>query len=135
MCVFKFKNKKKIIFSGRGISDEMCLGFMVVFFVENFFFCMCIIWRSFFLIKFYWDLNFYGCNIMNFFNFFYLDIWFFLEKFENNCKLFFICLEECKEVVKEVWKYFCLSGDVGKYIVYRVIKMFNGDFFRFLFLF
>lgn len=64
MCVFKFKNKKKIIFSGRGISDEMCLGFMVVFFVENFFFCMCVIWRSFFLIKFYWDLNMYVVFIL-----------------------------------------------------------------------
>lgn len=55
-----------------------------------------------------------------------------LEKLENNCKPFSICLEECKEVVKEVRKHPCLSGDVGKYIVHRATKMFNGDFPRFL---
>lgn len=131
-CVFQSKNKKKTTFSGRGTSDEMCLGFMVVFPAENLLSRTCTTWRSLSLTKLYRDLNPYGCNITNFFNLSHPDTRPLLEKLENNCKPFSICLEECKEVVKEVRKHPCLSGDVGKYIVHRATKMFNGDFPRFL---
>lgn len=131
-CVFKSKNKKKTTFSGRGTSDEMCLGFMVVFPAENLLSRTCTTWKSLSLTKLYRDLNPYGCNITNFFNLSHPDTRPLLEKLENNCKPFSICLEECKEVVKEVRKHPCLSGDVGKYIVHRATQMFNGDFPRFL---
>ncbi|XP_022313983.1 tyramine beta-hydroxylase-like [Crassostrea virginica] len=113
-CVFKSTNKKKTTFSGRGTNDEMCLAFLTVFPATNLLSRGCTHWGSLSWTKMTKESNPYGCDMTNFLNFSNPDTKAMVKKVRDNCKPFSICLKECMDVVKDIRKHPCLSGDMGK---------------------
>ncbi|XP_062607821.1 uncharacterized protein LOC134269632 [Saccostrea cucullata] len=109
-CVFKTTNKKKTTFMGRGTNEEMCFGFLEVYPAKNLRSRACVNWRSLSMAKLSRE-NPYGCNLDVFFN--YTEPHFI--KVKENCRPLSKCLEECKEVVKEIREHPCMKGDMQEY--------------------
>ena len=124
-CVFKSTNKKTTTFSGRGTNDEMCFAFLTVFPAKNLLFRRCTQRGSLSWTKTRKESKPYYCDMTNFFNFSNADTKAMVQKMRDNCKPVSTCMQECKNVVKDLRKHPCLSGDVGK--MHRINASYSDD--------
>jgi hypothetical protein len=114
---------------GRGTSDEMCFGFLEVYPSNNLGSRSCVNWRGLSMTKLYSkkDPYPYDCKPGEFLNVSHPETAPLFEKVKNNCRSLSWCLEECKEVVKEIREHPCMKGDIGEFTRAVATVKFDGD--------
>ncbi|XP_062619795.1 tyramine beta-hydroxylase-like [Saccostrea cucullata] len=113
-CVFKSSSKSFTTFQGDATSDEMCFGFLTVHPITNVRVPWCVSWNDISLIQLYSNQVINGCDRTVFTNASHPEMVEIYRKIDQRCLPLSKCLEECKEVVKEIKLHPCMQGDIGE---------------------
>ncbi|XP_048751456.2 DBH-like monooxygenase protein 2 [Ostrea edulis] len=113
-CVFKSSSKSVTTFQGDATSDEMCFGFLTIHPITNVRVPYCTSWKSISSLKIYSNQVINNCDRNIFSNASHPDMKEIYQKINTRCQPLSKCLEECKEVVKEIKLHPCMEGDVGE---------------------
>ncbi|XP_061190243.1 dopamine beta-hydroxylase-like [Saccostrea echinata] len=124
-CVFKSSSKSFTTFKGDATSDEMCYGFLTVHPMKNVRYPYCLSWRGLSKIQLHLYPVIDGCDTKTFLNVSDPSMADIYLKIDQKCFPLSTCLEECKEVVKEIKLHPCLQGDIGKKLKLSAIQ--SGD--------
>jgi dopamine beta-monooxygenase len=113
-CVFKSSSKSVTTFQGDATSDEMCFGFLTIHPITNVRIPYCTSWKGISTLKLYSNQVINNCDRKVFANASHPDMKDIYQKINTHCVSLSKCLEECKEVVKEIKLHPCMQGDIGE---------------------
>ncbi|XP_062566816.1 tyramine beta-hydroxylase-like [Saccostrea cucullata] len=134
-CVYKSSSKSVTTFKGDATSDEMCYGFLAIHPLSNLRFqsqsLYCTSWKSLSTIQLHvYDVT-NGCNRKTFLNFWHPDMANISRRVFQSCRPLSMCLEECKDVVKEIRRHPCMQGDVREYLKMEALQSHNIENLQF----
>ncbi|XP_048751432.2 tyramine beta-hydroxylase-like isoform X1 [Ostrea edulis] len=115
-CVFKSSSKSVTTFQGDATSAEMCFGFLTIYPAKHVRLPFCTSWKSASMTKLRFNRVVNNCDMKVFSNASHPDMIKIYRNINTRCQPLSKCLEECKEVVKEIRLHPCMNGDVGEYM-------------------